>query len=236
LEITSALLALSGTTPSDANIARITAAEHSSHVIFDRNWFHPAEGVEVGHAIGIIEGSNTIAVINSYISGLYCIAGTARCRDATAVGGGSGDEFVSTLKIYNNLLESSGEQILFGGSAATINPSDIEIRRNHPYRPMLWKEGEPGYTPSASERPFIVKNNLELKNGVRVLFEANLLENPWSGFSQTGYSILITPKNQSGACPHCRVNDITVRYDRIRKCGWGPADRQRAGQRRCFRL
>jgi len=204
------------TTSADANIARIAAAEHSNHVIFDRNWFHPAEGVEVGHAIGIIEGSNTIAVINSYINGLYCIAGTGKCTDATAVGGGSGDEPIFTLKIYNNFLESAGEQIMFGGSAATINPSDIEIRRNHLFRPMLWKEGEPGYTPSASGRPFIVKNNFELKNGVRILLEANLLENTWGGFSQTGYSILITPKNQSGRCPLCRVNDITVRYDRIR--------------------
>jgi hypothetical protein len=204
------------TTAPDANIARIAAVEHSDHIIFDRNWFHPAEGMEVGHAIGIIEGSNTIAVINSYISGLYCIAGTGKCTDATAVGGGSGDEPISTLKIYNNFLESSGQQIMFGGSAATINPSDIEIRRNHLFRPMLWKEGEPGYTPSASGHPFIVKNNFELKNGVRILFEANLLENTWGGFSQTGYSILLTPKNQSGKCPLCRVNDITVRYDRIR--------------------
>src|SRR5450755_2216591 len=204
------------TTAADANIARIVAAEHSNHIIFDRNWFHPADGVEVGHAIGIIEGSNTIAVINSYISGLYCIAGTGKCTDATAVGGGSGGEPIFTLKIYNNFLESAGQQIMFGGSAATINPTDIEIRRNHFFRPMLWKEGEPGYTPSASGRPFIVKNNFELKNGVRILLEANLLENTWGGFSQTGYSILITPKNQSGRCPVCRVNDITVRYDRIR--------------------
>jgi len=204
------------TTAADANIARIVAAEHSNHIIFDRNWFHPADGVEVGHAIGIIEGSNTIAVINSYISGLYCIAGTGKCTDATAVGGGSGGEPIFTLKIYNNFLESAGQQIMFGGSAATINPTDIEIRRNHFFRPMLWKEGEPGYTPSASGRPFIVKNNFELKNGVRILLEANLLENTWGGFSQTGYSILITPKNQSGRCPLCRVNDITIRYDRIR--------------------
>lgn len=62
------------TTPSDANIGRIATAEHSNHVIFDRNYFHPAEGTELGHGIGIIDGSNTIAIINSYISGLNCIS------------------------------------------------------------------------------------------------------------------------------------------------------------------
>ena len=204
------------TTPPDAYIARMVAVEHADHVIFDRNWIPPADGAEVAHGVGITEGSHTIAVINSYINGLNCIAITGKCTDATAVGGGSGDEPISALKIYNNFLESAGENILFGGSASTINPTDIEIRRNHLFRPMLWKEGEPGYTPSASGRPFIVKNNLELKNAVRVLIEANLLENTWGGFSQTGCSILLTPKNQSSKCPGCRVNDITIRFDRVR--------------------
>jgi len=204
------------TTPPDADIGRIVTAEYSDHVVFDRNWVHPADGREVGHGIGIIHGSHMIAVINSYISGLNCIARTGKCTDATAVGGGSGDDPISVLKIYNNFLESAGENILFGGSAAKQVPTDIEIRRNHLFRPMLWKEGQPGYTPTASGDPYIVKNNCEFKNAIRVLFEANLLENTWGGFSQTGYSILITPKNQSSECPICRVNDVTIRFNRIR--------------------
>ena len=204
------------TTPPDADIGRIVTADLSNHVIFDRNWVHPGEGAEVGHGIGIIDGSQTIAVINSYINGLNCVARTGKCTDATALGGGSGDEPISTLKFYNNFLESAGENILFGGSAATIVPSDIEIRRNHLFRPMLWKEGQPGYTPTASGNPYIVKNNFELKNAIRVLFEANLLENTWGGFTQTGYSILLTPFNQLDRCPVCRVNDVTIRFNRIR--------------------
>jgi hypothetical protein len=204
------------TTPADANIGRIVTADHSDHIIFDRNWVHPADGSEVGHGIGIIHGSHSIAVINSYISGLNCVARTGKCTDATAVGGGSGDDPISVLKFYNNFLESAGENILFGGSAATIIPTDIEIRRNHLFRPMLWKEGQPGYTPTASGQPYIVKNNFELKSAIRVLFEANLLENSWGGFSQTGYSILLTAANQSGRCPVCRVNDVTIRFNRIR--------------------
>jgi hypothetical protein len=204
------------TTPPEANIGRVLAAEHTDHVIFDRNWVHPANGAEVGHGIGIVHGSHSIAVINSYISGLNCIARTGKCTDATGIGGGGGDEPISALKIYNNFVEASGEDVLFGGSAATIVPTDIEIRRNHLFRPMLWKEGEPGYTPAASGNPYVVKNNFELKSAIRLLFEANLLENSWGGFSQTGFSILLTPKNQSNKCPACRVNDITIRFNRIR--------------------
>jgi hypothetical protein len=51
---------------------------------------------------------------------------------------------------------------------------------------------------------------------MRVLVEANLLENSWGGFSQTGYSILLTPKSQGNQCPVCRVNDVTIRFNRIR--------------------
>jgi len=204
------------TTPPEANISRIVAAEHTDHVIFDRNWFHAADGAEVGHGVGIIHGSHMIAVINSYVSGLNCVARTGKCTDATGIGGGGGDEPISALKIYNNFIEAAGENVLFGGSAATIVPTDIEIRRNHLFRPMLWKQGEPGYTPTASGNPYIVKNNFELKSAIRLLFEANLLENAWGGFSQTGYSILLTPKSQASQCPICRVNDVTIRFNRIR--------------------
>jgi hypothetical protein len=192
---------------------RMVTTEGADHVIFDRNWFHPSEGAEVGKAIGMIPGTRFIAVINSYLNGFYCVTA---CTDASAVGGGYGDDPISTLKIYNNFLEASGQSILFGGARSEVNPTDIEIRRNHLFKPMIWKEGEPGYTPVASGRPAIVKNNFELKSGIRVLFEANLLENCWGGFSQTGFSILLTPRNQNLKCPKCAVTDVTLRYNRIR--------------------
>jgi hypothetical protein len=52
------------------------------------------------------------------------------------------------------------------------------------------------------------------------------MENNWGGFSQTGYGILLTPKNQytqSGAfvCPQCQVTDVTIRYNRISHAGGG---------------
>ena len=207
------------TTSPDSDIGRIVTAEHGDHIIFDRNWVHPAEGKEVAHGIGMFDGAHMIAIINSYISGLNCISRTGKCTDATGIGGGKGDEQISTLKIYNNFVEASTENILFGGSAATQVPTDIEIRRNHLFRPMLWKEGQPGYTPTASGQPYIVKNNLEFKSAIRVLVEANLLENTWGGYSQTGFSLLLSPRSQASECPICRVNDITIRYNRIRNVG-----------------
>jgi hypothetical protein len=73
----------------------------------------------------------------------------------------------------------------------------------------------------------VVKNHLELKNAVRVLIEANLMENCWGGFTQTGYGILLTPKNQhtpqGNVCPLCQVTDVTVRYVHIYHAGGGMA-------------
>ncbi len=201
------------------NIYRLVSAEGADHVIFDRNWLHPGQGAEVGKGVAVSQGARFIAVINSYISGLNCVARSGKCTDATAIGGGNGDLPTGTFKIVNNFLEASGESILFGGAAATVNPTDIEIRRNHLFKPLTWRRGEPGYTPAPSGDPYIVKNHFELKNAQRVLFEANLLENSWGGFTQTGYSVGLSPKNQSNKCPKCLVTDVTVRYNRIRNVG-----------------
>jgi hypothetical protein len=199
-----------------ARIARLVTTEGADHVIFDRNWLHPPNDEEMNKGIGMIRGTRFIAVINSYFSGFHCVARSGTCTDSSAVGGGNGDAPIGTLKIYNNFLESAGQSILFGGARSEVNPTDIEIRRNHLFKPMTWKQGEPGFTSDASGNPPIVKNHFELKSGIRVLFEANLLENCWGGFSQTGFSILLTPINQSGMCPKCSVTDITIRYNRIR--------------------
>jgi hypothetical protein len=198
------------------NIGRLVSGDGADHVILDRNWLHPAPGAEVGKGIVMSHGARFIAVINSYINGLNCVARSGKCTDATAIGGGNGDLPTGTFKIVNNFLEASGENILFGGAPASVNPTDIEIRRNHLFKPLVWKRGEAGFTPAPSGDPYIVKNNFELKNAQRVLFEANLLEGSWGGFSQTGFSVALSPKNQGNKCPKCQVTDITIRYSRIR--------------------
>jgi hypothetical protein len=51
------------------------------------------------------------------------------------------------------------------------------------------------------------------------------MENTWGGFSQTGFSIVITPKNQTSngqnICPLCQVTDVTVRYNSVSHAGSG---------------
>jgi hypothetical protein len=189
-----------------------------NHIIFDRMWMHGTAQDETTRAINLGAMSH-IAVVDSFFSDFHCIAVTGSCTDAQVLGTGGGSVPSGPFKIVNNFLEAAGENILFGGGPATMTPADIEVRGNHFFKPMIWRPGEPGFVPGASGKPFIVKNLFELKNAQRVLIEGNFFENCWGGFSQNGYAILLTPKNQNNQCPLCRVTDVTIRYNRITNVG-----------------
>jgi hypothetical protein len=190
------------------------------HVIVDRSWFHGTARDETNRGMMLTSGTN-VAVVDSFFSDFHCIALTGACGDSQAIAGGLGSNPMGPYKIVNNFLEAAGENVLFGGGAAEKNPEDIEIRRNYFFKPMTWMRGQPGYVGGRDGHPFIVKNHFELKNGVRVLFEGNVMENSWGGFSQAGFSILLTPKNQNNLCPACVVHDVTIRYNTIAHTGNG---------------
>jgi hypothetical protein len=190
----------------------------ADHLIFDRLWLHGTAQDETKGGIHL-SGTTFVAVVDSYFSDFHCIARTGTCTDAQAINGGGGNEPGGPYKIVNNFLEASGQSIMFGGAPGTTTPADIEIRRNHLFKPLMWKAGEHDFSGGESGNPFIVKNNFELKNAQRVLFEGNVLENCWGGFSQRGFAIVLTPANQGGTCPQCRVTDVTIRYNLIRHVG-----------------
>lgn len=196
----------------------ITKDGAANHLIFDRVWMHGTAQDETTRAI-YLNAMSYIGVVDSYFTDFHCVAVSGVCTDAQVLAAGGGNRPSGTFKIVDNFLEASGENVLFGGGPAKMTPTDIEIRGNHFFKPMTWKPGEPGFVGGTSGHPFIVKNLFELKNAQRVLLEGNLLENCWGGFSQNGYAILLTPKNQSNLCPLCQVTDITIRYDRISNVG-----------------
>ena len=205
-------------TPIVYSLMSMTSGSTADHLVFDRMWVHgtaqddTAKGLQLG-------GSTTVALVDSYFSDFHCTAGTGACTDAVAIGGGIGDNPMGPYKIVDNFLEASGENILFGGAPATQTPGDIEIRFNHMFKPLTWMKGQKGFVGGQSGHPFVVKNLFELKNAQRVLLEGNVMEDSWGGFSQEGFGILLTPKNQINdkgkSCPLCQVTDVTVRYNTI---------------------
>ncbi|MFY9558661.1 MAG: hypothetical protein WAQ52_00365 [Terriglobales bacterium] len=197
----------------------------ADHIVVDRSWLHGTTQDET--RIGVhLNGTSYVAVVDSYFSDFHCTDGTGTCTDAHAVGGGNGNHQDGPYKIENNFLEASGEAVMFGGGAATATPADIEIRRNHFFKPWQWMPGNPHFVGGVGGHPFIVKNHLELKNATRVLIEANLMENNWGGFTQSGYALLLSPKSQhtrhnGNVCPLCQVTDVTIRYTQILHAGGG---------------
>ncbi len=196
----------------------------ADQLIFDRCWIHGTAQDETTTGVAMAGFTNT-AVINSFMTDFHCTSKVGSCTDAHDIGGGTGSNPGGPYEISNNFLEASGENVLFGGGSATYTPADIHIAQNHFYKPMTWMSGQPGFVGGTGGNPFVVKNHLELKNAQRVLAENNIFENSWGGFSQDGFSILLTPKNQSqgssNVCSICEVTDVTIRYSTISHVGAG---------------
>lgn len=196
-----------------------------SEVIIDRSWVHGTsqDDTATGVALG---GLTSAAVINSFLTDMHCTSKVGACVDSHAIAGGCETVPGGPYAIVNNFIEASGENILFGGGAATSTPADIQISQNHFFKPLIWMAGASGFIGGEGGNPFVVKNHLELKNAQRVLVEDNIFEDNWGGFTQIGHSILLTPKNQyqgqgGNVCPLCQVTDITVRYSTISHVGAG---------------
>ena len=206
--------------------ALITLQGTADHIILDRSWLHGNAQDETSDGFAFSGGTN-IAVIDSYFNDFHCISISGSCTDAHAVNGGLGNTQDGPYKIQDNFLEASGEAIMFGGGAATKTPTDITIVFNHFWKPWQWMPGNVPFVGGANGNAFIVKNHMELKNAVRVLAEDNLMENCWGGFSQTGYGIVLSPKNQyvqkdqGEVCPICEVTDVTIRFTHVAHAGGG---------------
>jgi len=166
-------------------------------LVIDRCYLHG--DASFGQRRGVALNSANAKILNSYFKDFKVVN-----QDTQAVSGWNGP---GPFLIENNYLEAAGENILFGGSDPNIPnlvPSDIVIRRNLISKPTAWKT-----------QSWTVKNLVELKNAQRVTIEGNTIENNWAA-GQQGYSILMTPRNQSGTAPWTIVRDVTIQNNVIR--------------------
>lgn len=198
----------------------VQVVDGSHDIVFDRVYMHgnPLEETTRGILLGAV---SRFALVDSWLDEFHCIAVSGSCSDSQAIAGGGGSIPSGTIKIVNSYLQAAGENIMFGGGAFLHPETDVEIRRNHLDKPLSWLDPTVMGT-----KHYIVKNLLELKNGERVLIEGNVLTGSWGGYSQAGFAIVLTPKNQSGVngsniCPTCIVTDVTIRYNSISHVGGG---------------
>jgi hypothetical protein len=164
-------------------------------LILDRSWVHGSADVDVRRGIAL--HCAECGVVDSWIEDIMSAS------DAAAVWGWNGP---GPMAIVNNYLEATGENIMFGGADAQIvglNPSDIEIRRNHIRKDMAWRGG-----------PYLIKTLMEFKSAVRVLVEGNVMENSWV-HAQNGFAAVWWATDQSGSAPWSTTCDVTFRYNRV---------------------
>src|SRR5208337_3279622 len=105
------------------------------------------------------------------------------------------------MKIVNNYLESTGENILFGGAGGL----------NHPWVPLT--------TGPPASRKWVVKNLFEIKSAQRVLVDSNVMENNWVS-GQVGFAVALTVRtNSSGIL--AVVDDITFTNNIVKNVASG---------------
>ncbi len=180
-------------------------ADTPRDLILDRCYVHGQP--ETMSRRGVLLNGASSAVIDSHVSEIH-----AAGADSQAILGYNGP---GPFKIVNNYLEASTENIMFGGADPRIRdlvPSDIEIRRNHLFKPLRWRPGDPGFRGVN----WTVKNLLELKNAQRVWIEGNLLENNWGGSA-----LVLTPRNQDGTAPWSVVQDVLFRSNIVKNTPGG---------------
>jgi hypothetical protein len=180
-----------------AGTSQTTLSGLPHHMVIDRCYLHGDAGF--GQRRGLALNSADTQILNSYFADFKGVL-----QDTQAIMGWNGP---GPYLIENNYLEAAGENLMFGGSDSNIPnlvPSNITIRRNLISKPLAWMS-----------QNWTVKNLVEFKNAQDVVVEGNTIENNWAA-GQAGYSILFTPRNQSGNAPWAVTRNITIRSNVIR--------------------
>lgn len=161
-----------------------TTSELVNEISIDRSYIHGSGTGQITRAINA-SGSN-IAITNSEISNIKASDVEAHAFVSTV--GGSG------YTIANNFIESSGNNLTFGGADAPLSanlvPRDIVIQGNLISKSNAWKSGHADY--AGTER--MVGDLIEFQAGRNVTIEGNILENVWAHASG-GTALVVTAVN-----------------------------------------
>jgi hypothetical protein len=178
-------------------------------ITVDRCYLHGSDAQDV--RAGVVANGTNVSVIDSYVSEIHQSTSDSQAIRAYRTPG--------PIKVVNNFLSSTSENLMFGGGGGADNPyvaSDIEIRGNYFYKPERWAVAGVTLPPSPQ---WSVKNSLELKSASRVLVSGNVFENNWAG-AQKGFAIVLTVRT-SDSGNIASVNDITFENNLLKNVASG---------------
>ena len=185
---------------SDDSTAINVQSQLPAFLIFDRIYIHGLSNTNTKR--GIQMDAQSIAIVDSYCDEIHYNGNDSQCFCSW--------NGVGPYLIQNNFIEAGAEDIMFGGADPAITnlvPSDITVIGNVIQKNLKWRNQVAPYR-------WVIKNLFELKSAQRVLLDGNVLQYIWMS-GQTGYAIVITPRNSSGNCSWCAVQDVTITHNLI---------------------
>jgi len=190
----------------DVSTAVSVASQLPACIILDRTYIHGLPTTNTQHAVQMDAAS--FGIVDSYCDEIHWNGGDSQCFVSW--------NGVGPYLLQNDFIQASTEDVVFGGAdpaIANLIPSDITIVGNLIQKNLSWR-GE------AAPYNWTVKNLVEFKNGQRILIDGNVIQNVWNS-GQFGFAILLTPRNQSGKCPWCVVQDVTITRNIIQHAAGG---------------
>lgn len=163
-----------------------TGITQADEIIFDRCWVH---------------GGTTTQIVNGFVGYAVKQWAITECLVTDihhASSESHGVHFYGSegpQKLHNSRIEGAGINVFVGDNYSfTSDPAfglkvvkDLTITKNHIVKPLEWDQNLPEY----NGNNWIVKNNLEVKFGERILIEGNVIEHSWSD-AQAGFLLLLT--------------------------------------------
>lgn len=192
--------------------SRTAPTTRAERIVIDRSYIHGEPEMNVKR--GVMMNGRSLAVVNSRIGEIHqplprggCPAGR-EAQGLTIVNG------PGPYKIDNNYVSASTEGMLVGGqdpANESMMPSDIQISRNHFYKPLAWKNA------------FMTKTGFAMKSGARVQVYGNFIENSWDNCGEQPSGIRLTVRNnsQTPAGAFQNLTDVDFAFNAIVNHGRG---------------
>ena len=149
-----------------------TVQQLPQSIVFDRVLVH---GNNQQSIRGFLADAAGFGLVNSQVYGFYAVG-----QDTQAV---LAYNSPGPFAILNNYLEAAGENIMFGGGTTTIPgvvPSDATIRLNLLAKQPGWYKQPAPCGGDKQPMCYDIKDNFEVKNGQRILFDSNISTYPFA--------------------------------------------------------